>query len=407
MRVREVAATLRKHGMTLSNYASILDQQIGGFMSVGAHGTGVTIPPVDEQIVRMRLVTPGHGIVELSDVSHPKLFRLAKVGLGAFGVVTELTLQCVPAYKLRETVRVCSREDVHRNHSKILLGHKHVKYLWIPHTDAVVVFTYDEADGPVTTESSKQKLQDALAPMSQLLRFLAPDQTECGDSLPALRDDLLSLDPLNLKHVIRVNRAEAECWRRLAGSRVAWSDECLNFDCGGQQWVSEVALPTGTRERLSGADLEFMGKKLEIIESMGIPAPAPIEQRWTARSTAALSPAHSADPDAVFSWVGIIMYLPTDDGSPNVMRQRNAITNAFEKYRATMQQQLWSKYGAHEHWGKLEPSWWEPKALEAHLRSRYPVDEVGRARTILDPKGIIRNPFVDACFPRRMVRSRK
>jgi L-galactono-1,4-lactone dehydrogenase len=30
------------------------------------------------------------------------------------------------------------------------------------------------------------------------------------------------------------------------------------FDCGGQQWVSEVCLPAGSLEAPTGADMEFM-----------------------------------------------------------------------------------------------------------------------------------------------------
>ena len=38
-------------------------------MQVGAHGTGASIPPVDEQVVSMKLVTPALGTLELSRVS--------------------------------------------------------------------------------------------------------------------------------------------------------------------------------------------------------------------------------------------------------------------------------------------------------------------------------------------------
>jgi hypothetical protein len=41
-------------------------------------------------------------------------------------------------------------------------------------------------------------------------------------------------------------QAEAEYWRRSEGYRTGWSDQLLGFDCGGQQWVLEVAFPTGT-----------------------------------------------------------------------------------------------------------------------------------------------------------------
>ena len=73
---------------------------------VSAHGTGASIPPVDEQVVRLRLVTPAMGSLELSSSQSPRLFRLAKVGLGLLGVVSELTLQCVDAHELLEQTYV-------------------------------------------------------------------------------------------------------------------------------------------------------------------------------------------------------------------------------------------------------------------------------------------------------------
>lgn len=45
----------------------------------------------------------------------------------------------------------------------------------------------------------------------------------------------------------QVNAAEADYWRRATGTRVGWSDQILGFDCGGQQWVLEVAFQVGGR----------------------------------------------------------------------------------------------------------------------------------------------------------------
>ncbi len=53
-----------------------------------------------------------------------------------------------------------------------------------------------------------------------------------------------------------------------------------------------------------------------------IPAPAPIEVRWTAGSSSPLSPA-VGPPDSVHCWVGVIMYLPADD-----QQQRDKVTQA-------------------------------------------------------------------------------
>jgi len=118
-----------------------------------------------------------------------------------------------------------------------------------------------------------------------------------------LRDKLLALDPLDKHHVMKVNKAEAEYWKKSEGYRMGWSDEILGFDCGGQQWVSENCFPTGTIANPSMKDLDYIEKLLRLIEKEDIPAPAPIEQRWTAHSKSPMSPASSSEEDDVFSWV--------------------------------------------------------------------------------------------------------
>lgn len=71
--VLQVVEALRPHGLTLQNFASIREQTLGGFTQAGCHGTGARTPPVDEQVVAMKLVTPAKGSLELSPVSsmHP------------------------------------------------------------------------------------------------------------------------------------------------------------------------------------------------------------------------------------------------------------------------------------------------------------------------------------------------
>ena len=69
-----------------------------------------------------------------------------------------------------------------------------------------------------------------------------------------------------------------------------------------------------------------MHELLQQLEADNIPAPSPIEQRWSAPSSSPMSPvASTGDPDALHSWVGIIMYLPTEE-----KRARQAITDRYE-----------------------------------------------------------------------------
>ncbi|XP_066334885.1 L-galactono-1,4-lactone dehydrogenase 1, mitochondrial-like isoform X2 [Miscanthus floridulus] len=135
--------------------------------------------------------------------------------------------------------------------------------------------------------------------------------------------------------------------------------------------------PTGTLAKPSMKDLDYIEKLLQLIEKE-IPAPGPIEQRWTARSKSPMSPASSSEEDDVFSWVGI----PTSDA-----HQRKEITEEFFNYRS-LAQSLWDDYSAYEHWTKIEvPEDKDELAeLQARLRKRFPVDAYNVTRHVwLDP----------------------
>ncbi|GER52533.1 L-galactono-1,4-lactone dehydrogenase [Striga asiatica] len=414
IRVQQLVDGIKEYGLTLQNFASIREQQIGGIVQVGAHGTGARLPPIDEQVISMKLVTPGKGTIEISKEKNPELFYLARCGLGGLGVVAEVTLQCVERQELVEHTSVSNMKDIKKNHKKLLSENKHVKYLYIPYTDTVVVvkcnpiskwkgppkykpkYTQEEAVQPV-----RDLYQESLRKYrKELVTSEATDGNEPEDinklSLTELRDKLLALDPLNKEHIVKVNQAEAEYWRKSEGYRVGWSDEILGFDCGGQQWVSEICFPAGTLSKPSMKDLEYIEKLMEIIEKENIPAPAPIEQRWTASSRSNMSPAYSLSGDDIFSWVGIIMYLPTMDA-----RQRKTITEEFFHYRRLTQEKLWDHYSAYEHWAKIEV----PKdkdelaALQARLRKRFPVDAYNEARKELDPNHILSNNMLEKLFP--------
>ena len=91
------------------------------------------------------------------------------------------------------------------------------------------------------------------------------------------RDKLISHAPLNRQHIVRINRAEAEFWKRSEGYARGPSDTKLQFECGGQQWVSEVGFPCGSFDKPDGGDLSYMDRLLALIEAEGIAAPSPIE----------------------------------------------------------------------------------------------------------------------------------
>lgn len=400
-RVQEVADALRPHGLTLQNYASIREQTIGGFIQVSAHGTGAGIPPVDETVVGLKLVTPGEGTIELTKESDPELLNMARVGLGCLGVVAEVTLQCVPAHRLVERTFVTNAAEVKKKHSTWIKENKHLRYMWIPYTDAVVVVQCNEENktegaggAALTNVSGGYSEAEKVEPMRKLALSRGAVSAEEAGSLSAtqLRDALLAVAPLDSKWVAAVNAAEAEVWRRSAGTRSGWSDEILGFDCGGQQWVLEVAFPAGTRDAPSGADLTYMEELQALIRKHKVAAPAPIEQRWTSGSASPMSPAHG-EPGSLHSWVGIIMYLPAED-----LEKRAEVTAAFKQYARLVESELMPKYNATEHWAKIEVPQEGPDAVakaRERLAKRYPLKEFNAARRKFDPKNILGNKLVD------------
>ncbi len=69
----------------------------------------------------------------------------------------------------------------------------------------------------------------------------------------------------------------------------------MSFDCGGQQWVFEVCFKSDVKVGESfmdekkrkeiPKDIQFIKDLLELIEEYDIPAPCPIEHRWTSASS--------------------------------------------------------------------------------------------------------------------------
>ena len=135
------------------------------------------------------------------------------------------------------------------------------------------------------------------------------------------------------------------------------------------------------------------------LEKAGVAAPSPIEQRWTARSTAPMSPCYSNNEKDIFCWVGIIMYLPTGQ----TPEEREDIRRSFEEYKVAVLGPLMEKYNARTHWAKIELPYYETErhrifAMRKSLRRCFPIDEFNSWRKKLDPNNILANEIIDQLF---------
>ncbi|GAA4557683.1 D-arabinono-1,4-lactone oxidase [Pseudonocardia xishanensis] len=144
MTLRRLNALLAEHGRALPNLGDIDAQTVSGALATGTHGTGATYRGIAAQVRGFEIVLADGAVVQADG----DLLRLGRIGLGALGVVTAVTLETVPAFRL------------HAHESVVPLGaalelaalpDDHAEFYWFPHTEVAVLKRNNrtEATGPV------------------------------------------------------------------------------------------------------------------------------------------------------------------------------------------------------------------------------------------------------------------
>lgn len=137
----QLPALLDPHGLALENMGDIDRQTIAGATSTGTHGTGARYRGLAAQIVGVTLVTADGQLLRVDEEHNPALLPAARLGLGALGIVVEVTLQCVPSFLLKATERPERLEDVLDSFDERADAADHFEFYYWPHTDAAMTRT--------------------------------------------------------------------------------------------------------------------------------------------------------------------------------------------------------------------------------------------------------------------------
>ena len=133
-RLSDLNTLLDAEGLALANLGDIAYQTVAGAISTSTHGTGKALTGLAGQVVAMKLVN-GHGeIIECSQSVNPHIFDVARVSVGALGVITEYTLQAVPSFRLRALEQPMRLDVVLENAHDLASTNDHFEFFWIPHT---------------------------------------------------------------------------------------------------------------------------------------------------------------------------------------------------------------------------------------------------------------------------------
>jgi FAD/FMN-containing dehydrogenase len=183
-RIYALGRALHDHGLALANQGDIDRQAIAGAIATGTHGTGVALRNLTAAVTALRLVTASGEIVEGSVDGNAELFQAARLNLGAFGIVTQLELQLVEAYRLRERGWSEPFDAVMGKLGGLIDASRHFEFFWYPHNDVAVAKSIDTTDAhpvyPLAEEGSRCAWSYEVLPNHRPLKH-----TEMEYSVPA------------------------------------------------------------------------------------------------------------------------------------------------------------------------------------------------------------------------------
>ena len=159
--LHQLPRLLRPYGLALENMGDIDRQTIAGATSTGTHGTGGSFGGLATQIVGVTLVTGTGEVLTIDETQNAELLPAARLGLGALGVIVDLTIQCVPAYLLKAVERPEPLQQVLEGYLERSASEDHFEFYWFPHTET-----------GLTKTNTRLPLTEARAPLSAMGRWV-------------------------------------------------------------------------------------------------------------------------------------------------------------------------------------------------------------------------------------------
>ncbi len=343
--IHELNTQLAELGLGLSNQGSVNAQSIAGAISTGTHGTGPTFGGMATQVLSLKLVTAAGDVLSVSPEENADLWDAVRVGLGALGIVVEVTLQCEPAFCLHSLEQPVPFDTMTQNIQDYAYGAEHCKIWWFPHTEYSHIW-----------QLNRESLEHLPPRWKHWLWWWTDDFL--GQRVSHVLLWLLSFLPF-------LTPAFNRFFRRLTykrAERTARSNDIFNFPVHIRHPEMEYAIP-----------LEKAGEALQelkrLIEERRFIVNFIVEIRFVREDNIWLSPTYQQDS----CYIGVMMYK----------RQ-----HAQEEYFQACEE-LFLRYGGRPHWGKLH------SLTASQLATLYPkYDDFLTLHNKLDPERILFNDYL-------------
>ncbi len=143
-------AALEARGLSLHNMGDIAEQTLAGAISTGTHGTGGVAASLAAQVVGLELVTGTGEVLRASRDEHPDVLELARIGLGALGVITSVTFAVEPLFLLEAVEEPMSWDEAIGSFDELAAANHHVDMYWFPHTDRMLTKRNNRLDADLS-----------------------------------------------------------------------------------------------------------------------------------------------------------------------------------------------------------------------------------------------------------------
>ncbi len=261
----------------MENLGDIDVQSIAGAISTATHGTGAKLGNISAQVRELTLVLADGSTLRCSPERDLETFRAARVGLGALGVIAEVTLQCVPAFTLCGVDAPAPLEETLERFEELALGNDHFEFFVFPHSRTALTRTNNRTEKDQRPRGRVSEYANDVLLTNHAFGLIC----RAGRRFPG--------------RIPQLNRLVT----RLAGSseRIDRSDRIFASPRLVRFTEMEYALP---REHTADAVRSVM----DLVEQRGFAVPFPIEVRTVADDDAFLSTAAARNS----GYVAVHMY---------------------------------------------------------------------------------------------------
>lgn len=333
---------LARLGLAMENLGDIDSQTISGAVSTGTHGTGAGLRNISSQVEGLELVLADGSARHLNAATDPDLLRAARVGIGALGAISAVTLRCVPAFSLMRVDAPHPREEVLDSFAERAVEHEHFELFTFPYADSALVLERNRQEEPPRPRARAAAYLNDVVLENWALGLLAATGKVMPRTIPTLS--------------------------RLAGRLATGS---RTSDRSDRVFVNERRVRFTEMEYGVPRDdgPEAVRRAIEWVRENEYPVFFPIEMRVAAGDDAFLSPSHERDT----AYIAVHQYRGME---------WRPYFEAVEK--------IMNDYGGRPHWGKRHFQ------TAATLAPRYPAwQEFQRARDELDPDRTFANEYTD------------